>query len=467
MAAGAGDVLALSVHGPRGVVDLVVPAGATVADVAAEYAAQLGLPVAPGLAGGSTGPLDPSRSLREAGGGAGALRVAVEPAPVGVLATSAERAVPPGVPPGVPADGIGPGPLSGPAPGLLGGLLLGLAALLGVLAGWAGAMSGGGARTATVTLLGLAALVAALPGRSVPHRALLAPVYAGAAAYAVVWEPVPERWPVLLGVVALVSAVAAGVARVLAPGPSEALRVWTVVGATLFVLTTLGALVGAPAPVVWSVLLVLAVLAPRFVPGLAVDVPDQLLVDLERLSVNAWSARERPVGRRGRTVVPPALVDEVASRGAVVVTAASAGVLAVVVGSAPARLAAVVHTPDVVGARALVLLGGAALLLAARSYRHRAARALLRLAGLGVWVALLVDLAASLQAGAGLLVGASAVAVGLALVAAAVATGRGWRSAWWSRRAEVLEGLVGAFAVAALVPATGLFRLLWENVPDV
>jgi len=472
VAAGAGDVLALSVHGPRGVVDLVVPAGATVADVAAEYAAQLGLPVAPGLAGGSTGPLDPSRSLREAGVGAGALLVAVElvavePAPVGVLATSAERAVPPGVPPGVPADGIGPGPLSGPAPGLLGGLLLGLAALLGVLAGWAGAMSGGGARTATVTLLGLAALVAALPGRSVPHRALLAPVYAGAAAYAVVWEPVPERWPVLLGVVALVSAVAAGVARVLAPGPSEALRVWTVVGATLFVLTTLGTLVGAPAPVVWSVLLVLAVLAPRFVPGLAVDVPDQLLVDLERLSVNAWSARERPVGRRGRTVVPPALVDEVASRGAVVVTAASAGVLAVVVVSAPALLAAVVHTPDVVGARALVLLGGAALLLAARSYRHRAARALLRLAGLGVWVALLVDLAASLQAGAGLLVGASAVAVGLALVAAAVATGRGWRSAWWSRRAEVLEGLVGAFAVAALVPATGLFRLLWENVPDV
>ncbi|WP_300540455.1 hypothetical protein [uncultured Nocardioides sp.] len=472
MAAGAGDVLALSVHGPRGVVDLVVPAGATVADVAAEYAAQLGLPVAPGLAGGSTGPLDPSRSLREAGVGAGALLVAVElvavePAPVGVLATSAERAVPPGVPPGVPADGIGPGPLSGPAPGLLGGLLLGLAALLGVLAGWAGAMSGGGARTATVTLLGLAALVAALPGRSVPHRALLAPVYAGAAAYAVVWEPVPERWPVLLGVVALVSAVAAGVARVLAPGPSEALRVWTVVGATLFVLTTLGTLVGAPAPVVWSVLLVLAVLAPRFVPALAVDVPDQLLVDLERLSVNAWSARERPVGRRGRTVVPPALVDEVASRGAVVVTAASAGVLAVVVVSAPALLAAVVHTPDVVGARALVLLGGAALLLAARSYRHRAARALLRLAGLGVWVALLVDLAASLQAGAGLLVGASAVAVGLALVAAAVATGRGWRSAWWSRRAEVLEGLVGAFAVAALVPATGLFRLLWENVPDV
>jgi len=78
-----------------------------------------------------------------------------------------------------------------------------------------------------------------------------------------------------------------------------------------------------------------------------------------------------------------------------------------------------------------------------------------------------VDLAAALREGAGLAVGGAAVALALALVVAAVATGRGWRSAWWSRRAEVLEGLVGALALASLVPATGLFRLLWENVPDV
>jgi hypothetical protein len=56
--------------------------------------------------------------------------VAVEPAPVGALATSAELPAPPGVP----SDGVGPGPLPGPAPGLLGGLLLGLAALLGASA---------------------------------------------------------------------------------------------------------------------------------------------------------------------------------------------------------------------------------------------------------------------------------------------------------------------------------------------
>lgn len=469
MAAGAGDVLALSVHGPRGVVDLVVPAAATVADVAAEYAAQLGLPAAPDLVTGSAGSagagvLDPARSLREVGVGAGALLVALEPAAVGVLATSGD--------PRPDAPDV-PGPAQVPGPGAP--VLLGLAAAAGVLAGWAGATADGAPRTVTVVLLVLAALVAALPvgapvGAPVGpagHRAVLAPVYAGSAAYAVVWEPVPEQWPVLLGVVALVSAVAAGLARVLAPGRSEALCVWTMVGVALFVLTTLGALVGAPSQVVWSVLLALVLLAPRFVPGLAVDVPDQLLVDLERLSVNAWSARERPVGRRGRTVVPPDLVTDVAARGAVVVTSACVAVLAVVAVAAPALLASVLHTPDVVGARALVLLAGAALLLAARSYRHRAARALLRLAGLGAWLALLVDLAAALREGAGLAVGGAAVALALALVVAAVATGRGWRSAWWSRRAEVLEGLVGALALASLVPATGLFRLLWENVPDV
>ena len=34
--------------------------------------------------------------------------------------------------------------------------------------------------------------------------------------------------------------------------------------------------------------------------------------------------------------------------------------------------------------------------------------------------------------------------------------------AWWSRRAEVAEGLAGAGAIAALVVSSGLFRALWE-----
>jgi hypothetical protein len=54
------------------------------------------------------------------------------------------------------------------------------------------------------------------------------------------------------------------------------------------------------------------------------------------------------------------------------------------------------------------------------------------------------------------------VGLGVVLVVVAVATGRGWRSAWWSRRAEVAEGLAGALVVASLVVATGWFRQLWE-----
>lgn len=458
MAAGAGDVLALSVHGPRGVVDLVVPALATVADVAAEYAALLGLAAPPTLAA-STGPaLDPGRSLRETGVGAGSLLVVLD-----LPGGGAEAAASPTTPTGArPTRTPAPGPQALPVVALV------LAAAVAPLAGWAAASADGATRAAVVTLLAAAAVVALAPvGALSPRRALLAPAYAGAAAYAVVWDPAPERLPTVLGVVALVSAVAAGVARAASPRSSEALRVWVVLGVALFVLTTGAALVGASATVVWAVLVVLAALAPRFVPGLAVDVPDQMLVDLERLSVNAWSARERPVGRRGRTVVPVPAVAAVAARGAVVVTAAGAGVLLVVGIAVPALLAAVVHTPDVVGARVLVLLAGAALLLAARSYRHRAARALLRVGGLWCWLVLLADLAAALREGAGLVVALAAVAVAVAVVVAAVATGRGWRSAWWSRRAEVLEGLAGALVLASLVPATGLFRWLWEHVPDV
>jgi hypothetical protein len=54
------------------------------------------------------------------------------------------------------------------------------------------------------------------------------------------------------------------------------------------------------------------------------------------------------------------------------------------------------------------------------------------------------------------------VLLGVALVIVAVATGRGWRSAWWSRRAEVAEGLCGALVVASVVVSSGWFRDVWE-----
>ena len=289
-----------------------------------------------------------------------------------------------------------------------------------------------------------------------------APAFAAAAAYAVVWAPESERLPTIVGVTALVAAVAAAVARALDMEGDEALRVWIVVGVALFLVTGAAALMHTSSQVVWGLLLLLATLAARFVPGMAIDVPDQFLIDLERLAVTAWSARERPHGRRRGMVVPPQAVAHVAARGARIVTASAAAVWVVVAVSAPMLLATATLPVDRIGARVMVGLAGAALLLAARSYRHPAARTLLRGAGLTCWVALSVVLLDLLDTSGSVALGLGGIAFAVVLVLVAVATGRGWRSAWWSRRAEVAEGLAGAGAIAALVVSSGLFRALWE-----
>jgi hypothetical protein len=352
------------------------------------------------------------------------------------------------------------------SPGPFSAVWFAVAVVVAALAGWFASRAGGPESVegrVTVALLGLSAVVGVLPvGRLSGHRLVAAPAFAAAAAWAVVWSPEPERLPMVVGLTALVAAVAAAVGRALDVQGDEALRVWIVVGAGLFAVTAAGALLHAGPEVVWGVLLLMATLAARFVPAVAIDVPDQLLVDFERLAVTAWSARDRPHGRRGRMVVPPAAVAHVAARGARILTAAAAGVWVVTAVSAPMLLATATLPVDRLGARVMVGLCGAALLLVARSYRHPAARTMLRAAGLTCWAALVVVLLRLSDTAQSVSLGIVGVLLALLLVAVAVATGRGWRSAWWSRRAEVAEGLAGAGAIAALVVASGLFRALWE-----
>jgi len=316
-------------------------------------------------------------------------------------------------------------------------------------------------------LLG-AALVGVLPvGRFAVHRAHAAPAFAAAAALAVVWDPDSARLPMVAGLAGLCAAVAAAVARAANDEVDEGLRAWIVAGAVLFVTGAVTALLGFGPAVAWSALLVACVLAARVVPGLAVDVPDQLLIDLERLAVTAWSARDLPRGGRGRAVASRDAVAVVVERGARLVNAAGVAIAVVAVVSSWQLLSVATFDLDQVGARGQVFFAGAALLLAGRSYRHVAARAALRIAGLGSWAVLAwVVLAATssnrVAVGAG-------VAIGLAvlLVVVAVAAGRGWRSAWWARRAEVAEGLSGALTVAAMFVATGLCRTIWELTSNV
>lgn len=445
-----GENLALTVHGPVGVLDLLVPAGAAATDVAREYARQSGLPSIPLLYTRLGAPLLPDVPLADAGVGAGDILVATtsihRPTRVDSRRTWREG--------------------STAAPGALSVLWFCIAVATAVLAAWYAAHTPSvTVRNTAVDVLAGAAVVGVLPfGRFAAHRALAAPAFAAAAGFALAWDPHPERLPTVLGVAALVGAVAAAVARTLDRRNEEALRVWVTVGVGIFLVTAAAALCGFPPRVSWAVLLVGAMLAARFVPGFVVDVPDQYLLDLERLAVTAWSARDRPSGRRGRTLVSRTAVAAVAARGTRMLTAYCVAILVVASIAAPLLLRSTPLAIDQVGARCLVFFSGCGLLLAARSYRHAAPRALLRLAGLTSLGALLAEwLRTSGDDRTATLAGTAILLAGV-LVVAAVATGRGWRSAWWSRRAEVAEALCGSAAVASVLVASGVFRSLWESI---
>ena len=441
------DLLAVTVHGPAGVIDLVVPAAAVAADVAAEYAQQTGLLAVPDLHTRIGTLLAADVPLSRSGVATGDLLVATTgAAPPAVRRTAAERAV----------------PGTDPAAGLTGLWFL-VAAVAAGLAGWCATVAEDGLRTAALATLVAGAVLGVAPvGRRAPYRVIAAPAFGAAAAFALLWDPHPERLPMLVGATGLAAALVAAVGRALDEHSEEPLRVWISTGAGLFLVTGLCTLADAPLRLTWAVLLMAAVLAARFVPGLAVDVPDQYLIDLERLAVTAWSARVQPPGKRGRSVVPLGAVAVVAGRGTRIVTAAGTAVLVVAILAAPLLLTTATLPIDRIGARLMVVFAGGALLLAGRSYRHRAARFQLRAAGLGCWAALAVVLLRVIDANALVWLAIASIGLAVLLVVVAVAVGRGWRSAWWSRRAEVAEGLCGALALASLVVASGWFRQLWE-----
>jgi hypothetical protein len=441
------DVLALTVYGPAGALDLVLPPSAVVTDVAREYADKAGLVAIPLLYSRTGDLLLATATLDELGVETGAILVA---------ATGVHRTAGPDAP-------RPPGAARASDGHPVAVLWCAVAAAVAGLAGWCGAQAGGSDHDLAVGVLVVAAVLGLVPvTRSAVPRLVAAPCFLGAAAFAWAWDPVPERLPMVVGVTAGAVAVGAAVARA-AAGASEAqLGVLVVGGSCVFALTGAVTLLGWSPRAAWAILLAAALLAARFVPALAVDVPDQYLVDVERLAVTAWSARDPVPRRRVRSIVPIGAVAAVADRGGRVLGTAAGAVLAVVLVSAPLLLWTAVLPVDRVGARLEVALVGVGLLLAARSYRHPAARGLLRLAGLACGASLAAYAAPRLDDGQLLVVSLTATGLGVLLVVAATATGRGWRSAWWSRRAEVAEALCGSSALAVVLVASGFFRHLWE-----
>lgn len=447
------DTVAMTVHGPSGAVDLVVPMAAAVSDVAREYAAQCGSVDLPRLFTTAGRALDPSLPIARAGVRSGGVLIAS-------LDLARRVAVEPGTAP--PPGPVRVGRTSNEAPASALPVVLG--ALAAVLAGLLAVHTGpGGLHDATLALLVLGAAIGVVPfGRRVHHRGVAAPAFGAAAAYLIAWQPEPATLPLAFGIAGLGAALVAGVARASGAGPAVVHDVWMITGVGVFAMTGVGVLAGFPVQVSWAVLVIVALLASRSVAAVAIDVPDQMLIDLERLAVTAWSARDRPRGRRGRMMIRESGVTDILTRGTLIVESAAVAILIVVLVAVPNLLRTATFDVDRQGARVLVFAAGAALLLAARSFRHPRARAMLRCAGLFAWVALLVALLDTFSNRSLLYVLGTSLTIAAAVFLAAVATGRGWRSAKWASRAEVTETLAGAIAIGALAVATGLVRMIWE-----
>lgn len=440
------DALAVTVHGPVGVIDLLVPAGAKAFDLARAYASEAGIDAIPLMQRPDGTVLPPDRTLRAAGVTAGSILVAA----TGLGRPRRSRLM----------DQVRRIP---PSPGLaafMASVAVGLAVVGTVAASGADTQ----VRAWVLSTLGVIAIFACVPwGRHQASRAAAAPAFAGLGVGAALWQPGEFDQTGVIAASALAAAAVAAVARTFVDDVEEPARVWIIVGLTVAAVTSVAPLTGWPVQVSWAALLLVAVFSARLAPALAVQVPDEVLLDLDRLAVTAWSARDVAAGpRRSRVVVAPDAMTALVASASRTVLSSAVAVAVVATLSSQLLLAHAELELDRVGARVLVFLAGACLLLVARSHRHRGARLLLRLGGFGAWLSLAIHALSHDLVPAPWMFAAGAVAVGVAVLAAAVATGRGWRSAWWSRRAEVAESLCGAFAVAAAVVASGFFRVLWE-----
>lgn len=477
---GADTALRLSVVGAAGRLDLAVPMWLDVASLAREYADTVGLAAAPRLARAGGRQLDPTAALEDVLE-QGDLVVAADALP----RSDASVDVPAGA-----AGGASTAPLAG----------RGAAALL-VLAGVAGfAAAAVGASlsfaadgpvwvrpvAAMVLLVGALVVTAPVaeeptalpdgrvsdpggpPARQDDWSFLAGPGLAGAAGFVAAATPGAGGVLLALAVGGLAALVVAALARTGLEGDDEHLaRLWLVTGAIVCLAAVVWLLLGASPLALSAVAFGAAVVATRVLPTFAVDVDDEVLLDLDRLAVTAWSAREQPRSGRKRHQVRPRMVHEVARRGqrtvgtGVVVSAVTAAVTGPFVvlglGGEPTTWARW-------GGVALVLLGASSMALAARSFRSLGLRTLLGIAA--AWLVGLTGTAVATGLGTDALwyaFGAALLVAPLVLLAA-VRLGTGWRSVWWARVGEVLETMTGVFVLALLPLASGLFDLVRTSV---
>ena len=225
-------------------------------------------------------------------------------------------------------------------------------------------------------------------------------------------------------------------------------RVWLAFTAGLGTLTLGSLAVGASMTAVVTLALGVSTLLARVVPDLVLHVEDDVLLDLDRLSVTSWSPRAaRRRLKRGWRIDDDA-VGSLVVAATVVQLVTLVGLVVVIVGSSAVLVSEVVTSPTW-SVRLVLLASALALGLTARAYRRRRDRLLLRWAAVAPllvaavpWLAGLSGLAPLLVAGAGLL-------LGLAVASLSAAVGRGYRSLWAARLADLGE-LVALVSVLPL-----------------
>ncbi|MEV7397660.1 hypothetical protein [Aeromicrobium sp. NPDC092404] len=440
----------LAVDGPRGRLDVAAPLWADVATVLESYAAETGEREELALMTSTGRVLETTASIQRLGLRHGELLIAVHTHPHDVEMTSfldvralrGQTAAP--LPPWVPA-------VTAIIATVAAVLAASTAALLGV----------GPVRMGVAACLFLAAVsvpfIAEMRPRLRPW-VMAAPAFAGAGAFVVTAGTGPGDNLLMIGAVGLAAAAAAAYGRAVAPGlADDELIVWLSSGATVAAVAVTGLLLESSGTAAWAVLLLVAVVAARVLPAFAVDVPDHVLIDFQRLAITAWSARDRP-RRARRGIVRLDDVADVAHHG---ITLVSAGAIAVAIVSAASSALLLLSADDAstrLGARIMVVAGGISLTLGARAFRARIPRTALRLAGglvLAPSVGLVVfDSGLSWQPTAAVL----ATVAGVLVAVAGLALGRGWRSVWWGRVAEVFDTLSVIALIGTIPLATGLFE---------
>lgn len=415
-------------------------------DVAREYAAAAGLAEPPGLVSLTGRPLGAADRVHDLGLEHGDVVVALDGALDGV---GDAAGVPTASPTTDRSDRLGP-------------VLLAVAAGL-VAAAVAAYVASDTWRLASAGVLVAAAVLALLPRRGTSASAVAAPGLAAAGGFAGACSDTTGGLLLAVAVSGLAAAAAAALGRSDDPERDDLMRVWLVAAVLATAVSAVLLLLGAGAHALWALLLAAGVLVAKLLPGMVVDVPDHVLLDLDRLAVTAWSAREKPRGnRRRRMTVNRESVAAAVHRGHRLISAVTLAVAVTATVAAPLLLLAADVGTVALGARLEVVLAGSALALMSRSYRAPLPRNALRFSG--AWCLVLAALALVLALdGQAILVAVGVVTVvTLAVLVAAVALGNGWRSVWWARTAEILEELCVALCIGVTPLAAGLFAFMQQ-----